>query len=451
MKKKVLLSSLAMLSAVALVACTPAISGSGATSATSIGDSSSAADASSSPASSSAPASSETSAPVSSSSVPAAESSSSSSLDSSSSAEPEPIEEPEIQVATVADLAAVSFDANQKYSVTAYITDIASTVYGNISIADAPDDTAVSLYGLSASASSISWDSVAGTYSFANDKSFATIEDGALKIGDQIEVVLIAYTSGTYEDISGYFVRLVPPTEVRIAVTPASTSVAVGNTVDLVATVDLPEDITDDSVSWTSSDESIATVAGGTVTGVASGTANITATSNADPTKSAVATVSVIAPALGATYTYDFTTNTAKQSLTDNSLLALLQSSVSGDSDIVTAVSGTDSAYATAGDSNDSNTQNGRIGVKLSTSNNNGTFTLTTALPVSRVSITASSWRAASGSGASSTVQVTVGGVLQVFNADDQTVEFVLTEPSTEITLSAAGRIIISSLSLIVD
>lgn len=50
-----------------------------------------------------------------------------------------------------------------------------------------------------------------------------------------------------------------------------------GNTATLVATV-TPDDARDPSVSWSSSDETVATVADGVVTGVAEGTATITAT-----------------------------------------------------------------------------------------------------------------------------------------------------------------------------
>ena len=70
-------------------------------------------------------------------------------------------------------------------------------------------------------------------------------------------------------------------------------SLAVGKTATLTATCtpDTAEDLT---VSWKSSDESIATVdSSGVVTAVSAGTATITATSNDEPTVNATCTVTV--------------------------------------------------------------------------------------------------------------------------------------------------------------
>ena len=69
-------------------------------------------------------------------------------------------------------------------------------------------------------------------------------------------------------------------------------SLAVGATGTLTATCtpDTAEDLT---VTWSSSDESIATVADGVVTGVAAGAAVITAMSNDEPDVSAACTVVV--------------------------------------------------------------------------------------------------------------------------------------------------------------
>ena len=63
-----------------------------------------------------------------------------------------------------------------------------------------------------------------------------------------------------------------------------SVKVELGGTRQLSAQV-LPENLLDNSLVWTSSDESIVTVTGGLLTGVGQGTATVTATSVADPTK----------------------------------------------------------------------------------------------------------------------------------------------------------------------
>jgi uncharacterized protein YjdB len=70
-----------------------------------------------------------------------------------------------------------------------------------------------------------------------------------------------------------------------VAVDPATASLGVGATQQLTAIV-YPSDADDKSVTWLSSDESVATVnSSGLVTGVAAGSATITCTSNADNTK----------------------------------------------------------------------------------------------------------------------------------------------------------------------
>lgn len=83
-----------------------------------------------------------------------------------------------------------------------------------------------------------------------------------------------------------------------IAVNPTTAAVKPGATVTLSATV-TPEDATDKTITWSSSDEKVATVDGGKVTGVAEGTATITATTKSgDKTATCTVTVSEDAPAV---------------------------------------------------------------------------------------------------------------------------------------------------------
>jgi uncharacterized protein YjdB len=86
-----------------------------------------------------------------------------------------------------------------------------------------------------------------------------------------------------------------------IDVTPASPGIQVGDTVQLSADATGVVGSPDTSVTWTSSDDSVATVdAAGLVTGVAEGTATITATSVFDTSVSGSATVTVsVADAIG--------------------------------------------------------------------------------------------------------------------------------------------------------
>ncbi len=79
----------------------------------------------------------------------------------------------------------------------------------------------------------------------------------------------------------------------NISVSPDEWSMNIGDTKSLTVTV-LPSNATNQSITWSSDDISVATVSGGVVTAVSDGTAIITATSVADGTKTAACTVTVL-------------------------------------------------------------------------------------------------------------------------------------------------------------
>ena len=90
---------------------------------------------------------------------------------------------------------------------------------------------------------------------------------------------ILAWTSKGIKKIEVYGYEnptTVNVTGVTLSETAASLTVG-GETLTLTATV-LPDDATDKTVTWTSSDPTVATVADGVVTAVAAGTATITAT-----------------------------------------------------------------------------------------------------------------------------------------------------------------------------
>lgn len=94
--------------------------------------------------------------------------------------------------------------------------------------------------------------------------------------------------------------EIVVPTSITLNQTSAN--LLPGSTLALTATV-APEDALDKSLTWTSSDETVATVdAQGVVTALAAGTVTITATANAAPSVTATCTVTVANAAAPAFY-----------------------------------------------------------------------------------------------------------------------------------------------------
>jgi uncharacterized protein YjdB len=78
-----------------------------------------------------------------------------------------------------------------------------------------------------------------------------------------------------------------------VAVTPSPVTVAVGNTVQLSATVQVSTGV-DKTVTWSSDNTNVATVSStGLVTALRSGSARIAATSTVDPTKVGFVNVTV--------------------------------------------------------------------------------------------------------------------------------------------------------------
>ena len=92
-----------------------------------------------------------------------------------------------------------------------------------------------------------------------------------------------------------------PVNVTSVTVSPSTKTVSIGDTAQLTTTV-LPADATDKTVTWSSSDNSVATVsANGLVTALAVGTATITATSNDDNTIKGTCVVTVNNPTVSVT------------------------------------------------------------------------------------------------------------------------------------------------------
>ena len=109
--------------------------------------------------------------------------------------------------------------------------------------------------------------------------------------------------SGTVQATTTITVNPIAVTSVSLS--SNSETIKVGKTVTLIPTIS-PSNATNKSVNWSSSNTSIATVSGGTVTGVAEGTATITVTT-VSGAKTATCTVVVQASSAGGEETFTIT------------------------------------------------------------------------------------------------------------------------------------------------
>ena len=127
------------------------------------------------------------------------------------------------------------------------------------------------------------------TLTVATDKIYRTVFDASSSV---LNVGRSGYLDLPTAESHRGWMTIVAVTGVSLDRT--SLSLSKGETATLVATV-MPEDATDRSVTWSSSDPSVATVSDdGVVTAVSVGTATITATSVSDADMKATCTVTVI-------------------------------------------------------------------------------------------------------------------------------------------------------------
>ena len=196
--------------------------------------------------------------------------------------EPESVAVNSLSEVMAADLGVV---ANTLYTGKAKVTEITkNSEYGNLKVADLDGQNETIVYGSTASTGAIVWDGVNEKYTFSNPKDFLTNEvTSKLVVGDIISFRAIRsdYVKNNQKQISIEITKVeegekVAPTAITIS--SEKSSVQVGGLLTLtVATT--PETI-NVPLTWTSSDEAVATVADGVVTGVAVGTAKIKASYN---------------------------------------------------------------------------------------------------------------------------------------------------------------------------
>lgn len=114
----------------------------------------------------------------------------------------------------------------------------------------------------------------------SSDEAIATVNENGVVSGLSLGEAVIAATTTDGSEISGSFTLTVTAAIVSSISIAGDESIIVGNTVTLTTEI-LPTDAADKSITWSSSDESIATVdENGVVSGLNVGEAVVTATAN---------------------------------------------------------------------------------------------------------------------------------------------------------------------------
>lgn len=132
----------------------------------------------------------------------------------------------------------------------------------------------------------------------SSDDTIATVDNNGLVTFVKDGTATITATSTNGQTATTKVTVKAPVISVDgITLDQATASVETGKTVTLTATVS-PDGATDKTVTWTTSDDKLATVADGVVTGVGAGEVTITATTK-DGSKTATSTITVTAPAEG--------------------------------------------------------------------------------------------------------------------------------------------------------
>ena len=122
-----------------------------------------------------------------------------------------------------------------------------------------------------------------------NNSSVATVSNGVVT-GKSAGTATITATAGSYSATCTVSVANATIAVTGISLDKTSTKVATGKSITLIATV-TPSNATDKTITWTTSNSSIASVNNGTITGKSTGTATITATAGG---KSATCSVTVV-------------------------------------------------------------------------------------------------------------------------------------------------------------
>lgn len=156
-----------------------------------------------------------------------------------------------------------------------------------------------------ASAASVNFGTSASTITVPYTGTWATLKGYGANLGIRVTIRRSNRNTQGYLYIYGAEIEVTYTVPADIHVTGVSLdkqtdSIEIGETTTLTETI-TPADATDKSVTWSTSNSSVATVSGGVVTGVSAGTARITVTTN-DGGYTAYCDVTVTAPVLTTYY-----------------------------------------------------------------------------------------------------------------------------------------------------
>ena len=208
----------------------------------------------------------------------------------------------------------------------------------------------------------------------------ATRSARAAHIRLAVTVGVALFLCVSWAGCSGFFIN---PSISSIFITPPSASVAVTNTQQLIATARYSDGssntLTGSSVGWSSSDNTIATIsAGGLVTGVATGTATMTASAQGVTATASVTVTPQNVTSLVITTTQGSTNpqSTATISGVPNTLQFFAYANQSTIDDVTNAVTWTSSNTSVATISSGLSSGNG-LATSVATGNTNITATIT--------------------------------------------------------------------------
>ena len=185
--------------------------------------------------------------------------------------------EPEVANKTVAELIALTTEMDAKYTVTGKVvlwgnkltsTDVAPGQYGNF-VLEGEDGSKIVVYGATATASALTFDTTTGKYTYVNPKDFLTNElTSTIAVGDTVELVVVRTSFNSNPQLNAIVTKV---TKAEPGVPTDAEKLAEAKEALVLDVTEATENITlpatglnDVVITWASNNEAIAT--DGTVT-----------------------------------------------------------------------------------------------------------------------------------------------------------------------------------------